>query len=308
MKKIVIAEPLGIASELLHSFIEDFTPSEYYFTFHDTKPDNQEELGNRIADADIVVIANYPLSSAALKKASHLEYICIAFTGVDHVDIDYCKSNHIQVSNCKGYSTTSVSELVFGLIISLYRKIKSCNPSQSTFTGLEISGKKFGIIGTGAIGMQTALLAEAFGADIYGYSRTPDKEGIKYLPLNELLQTCDIISIHTPLNRDTEYMIGEKELSLMKETAILINTARGKIIDNAALAAALTNHLIAGAAIDVYETEPPVPQTHPLLTAPNVILTPHIGFNTKEALIRRAKIVFDNIKSWNKGEQKNIIC
>ena len=94
----------------------------------------------------------------------------------------------------------------------------------------------------------------------------------------------------------------------MKETAILINTARGKIIDNAALAAALTNHLIAGAAIDVYETEPPVPQTHPLLTAPNVILTPHIGFNTKEALIRRAKIVFDNIKSWNKGEQKNIIC
>ena len=309
MKEIIIAEPLNISKELLSSLINSFPFPDCHFTYYDTKPGSQDELGKRIVNADIAVIANCPFTSEALKMASNLKYICVAFTGTDHVDINYCKSKQIQVSNCAGYSTASVAELVIGYILSLYRKLRNTDPSrQSTFSGLEISGKKIGIIGTGAIGLQVASLAKAFGADVYGYSRTPNKPEIEYLSLNKLLKTCDIISIHTPLNEETEYLIGLKELSMMKETSILINTARGKIVDYTALATILKKHSIAGAAIDVYENEPPISKTHPLLTAPNTILTPHIGFNTKEAMIRRIDIVFDNIQNWIRGTQKNIIC
>lgn len=314
MKKIVIAQPLGISKKILDSLTKNLPAEDYSISAYDTLPSGQDELGKRLSDADIAIIANYPLTREALAQSPRLKYLCVAFTGVDHVDIDYCKENGIAVSNCAGYSTQSVAELVFGTIISLYRRLMDCDSAvrsgrnNTGLIGTEIGGKKFGIIGTGAIGIKVAQIARSFGCETYGYSRTEKDASIQYVDLKTLLTTCDIISIHLPLTSLTKGLITENELSLMKRNAIIINTARGPIMDYTALANALSDHTIAGAAIDVYENEPPLPESHPLLKAPNLILTPHIGFDTEEAMHRRAIMAFDNIYSWFKGIPLHCIC
>lgn len=313
MKHIVIAQPLGISSALLESLFQDLQKDGYTLTAYDTLPKDQADLGQRLSDADLAVIANYPLKKEALEKAASLKYLCVAFTGVDHVDISYCQEKGIAVSNCAGYSTESVAELTFGLILSLYRKLQETDPAtrngknNAGLMGIEIGGRKFGIIGTGAIGQRVADLANAFGAKVYGYNRSQKGHGIEYTDLDTLLSTCDIVSVHLPLTPKTHHLLSEEKLSLMKSDAILINTARGGVIDNAALAKLLEESKIAGAGIDVYDTEPPLSADYPLLHAPHTILAPHVGFDTEEAMARRAVIVVNNIVSYLEGKQKNII-
>lgn len=313
MKHIVIAQPLGISSDLLDSLFQDLKKEGYTLTAYDTLPKDQGDLGDRLATADLAVIANYPLKKEALEKAASLKYLCVAFTGVDHVDTSYCQEKGIAVSNCAGYSTESVAELTFGLILSLYRKLAEAGTAthegktNAGLMGIEIGGRKFGIIGTGAIGQRVADLAHAFGAKVYGYNRSHKGTGIEYTDLDTLLSTCDIVSVHLPLTPETHHLLNKEKLSLMKSDAILINTARGGVIDNEALAQLLTEGKIAGAGIDVYDTEPPLPADYPLLQAPNTVLAPHVGFDTEEAMARRAVIVFDNLTSYLKGQQKNII-
>lgn len=174
--------------------------------------------------------------------------------------------------------------------------------------GIEIGHRKFGIIGTGAIGRRVADIASAFGADVYGYSRSRTAANITYTDLDTLLSTCDIISVHLPLTGETHGLLSREKLSLMKQGAILINTARGGVIDNAALADLLREGKIAGAGIDVFDGEPPLAKDDPLLSAPNTVLTPHVGFFTEEAMARRAVIVMDNLRAYLKGEQENVIC
>ena len=167
---------------------------------------------------------------------------------------------------------------------------------------------KFGIIGMGAIGTRTAQLAKAFGCEVLGFNRSPRQiEGVRMTDLDTLLSECDIVSLHVPLTDETRGLIGERELSLMKPDAVLINTARGPVVDSRALAAALKEGRLAGAAVDVYETEPPIAQDHPLLTAPNVTATPHVAFATKEALYQRAAIVFDNVAGYLDGKPQNVM-
>ena len=313
MKHIVIAQPLGISSALLDSLFQNLKKEGYTLTAYDTLPVDQTDLGNRLADADLAVIANYPLKKEALEKASSLKYLCVAFTGVDHVDISYCQEKGIAVSNCAGYSTESVAELTFGLILSLYRKLSDAGvatrsgKNNAGLMGIEIGGRKFGIIGTGAIGQRVADLAHAFGAKVYGYNRSQKGQGIEYTDLDTLLSTCDIVSVHLPLTPETHHLLNKEKLSLMKSDAILINTARGGVIDNAALAELLQEGKIAGAGIDVYDTEPPLPADYPLLHAPHTVLAPHVGFDTEEAMARRAVIVVDNLEAYLQGEQKNVI-
>lgn len=311
---LVIAEPLAVAPELIESLSKDFKEKGWTLTVYTDRPKNQAELGSRLSKADAAVVANYPLRREALEQASRLQYLCIAFTGVDHVDIACCRERHIAVSNCAGYSTEAVAELVFGLILGLYRKLKAADHAARTggtnagLMGIELSGKRFGIIGTGAIGSRTAEIARAFGCDVWGYNRTPKDETIHYADLDTVLSTSDIISVHLPLTDETRGLISAEKIKEMKPNAILINTARGPVIDNMALAEALKAGTIAGAGIDVYETEPPLPADHPLLSAPNCLLTPHEGFFSAEAMQKRAVIVFDNLKAWADGKQKNIIC
>ena len=314
MKEIVIAQPLGVSKETLDTLLAPLIGRGYHLTLWDSLPKNQVDLGNRISKADLAVIANYPLKKEALDKASSLKYLCVAFTGVDHVDIDTCREKGIAVSNCAGYSTESVAELAIGMMLSLYRKLAEGKDAAAHgktgagLRGIEIKDRTVGIIGTGAIGYRTANLAKAFGAKVIGYNRSHSHDDITYTDLNTLLQTSDIVSIHLPLTKDTRHFIDKDKLSLMKKDAILINTARGGIIDNEALAEALKKGEIAGAGIDVFDMEPPLPEDYPLLSAPHTVLTPHVGFDTEEAMERRAAIVADNLKSFVEGKQKNIIC
>ena len=314
MKEIVIAQPLGISKETLSSLSAPLEKEGYHITAFDSLPKGQEDLGSRLEKADLAVIANSPLKKEALEKAASLKYLCVAFTGVDHVDIDTCKEKGIAVSNCAGYSTESVAELTFGMILSLYRKLADGSRAarnggtNATLRGIEIKGRTVGIIGTGAIGSRVAELAKAFGARVIGYNRSHKNPDIQYTDLDTLLKTADIVTVHLPLNDETQHILDGEKLSLMKKTAILINTARGGVIDNKALADCLTKGTIAGAGIDVFDGEPPLPEDYPLLHAPHLVLTPHVGFDTEEAMERRAVIVFDNLESYLAGNQKNIIC
>ncbi|MCK5168482.1 MAG: hydroxyacid dehydrogenase, partial [Bacteroidales bacterium] len=240
--------------------------------------------------------------------------ISVAFAGVDHIPMDLCRKKNIVVSNAAGYSNHAVAELVVGSAISLYRKIiwsDSQTRKSSTregFLGSELYGKTFGIIGLGQIGQETAKLANAFGCKVIAYSRTVKNiPNVDFVELEYLLKESDIISLHVPLTEETQHLIGEKELQLLKPTTILINTARGAIVDYKSLAVVLKNKKIAGAAIDVYEKEPPLDKNHPLFEAPNVVLLPHIGYATKEAIELRGEIVIDNINKWLSGNPQNVM-
>lgn len=312
--KLVIIEPLGVEDEKLISMAKEALPEDLEIVYYNTRVSDDETLIERGKDADIIVVSNLPMSENVIRGCKNLKLLSVAFTGIDHIAVDACKDKGVMICNCAGYSTVAVADLVFGLIIDLYRNISTCNEvvrkegTKNGLIGFELEGKKFGIIGTGAIGMRVAKIANAFGCEVYGYSRTPKEvEGITYVDKETLLSTCDIVSLHTPLNASTKGLIGKEELALMKENAILINTARGPVVDSEALAEALNTGKIAGAGIDVFEMEPPVPSTHPLLHAKNVIATPHVAFATKEALVKRAVIVFDNVAKYLNGTPQNVM-
>ncbi len=316
--KIVMIEPLGIAPEKLEEATAAVKARGHEIVVYDTKEEDAEKLAARGKDADIIVIANQPFRKNVIEQCKSLKLLSVAFTGVDHIDVDFCKERGIRVCNAAGYSTNAVAELAFGLAISVLRSIPACDAicrkegTKAGLIGSELFGKTFGVIGTGAIGGRVARIAQAFGCKVIAYSRTVKPElqaaGVTYLPLEDVLATSDIISVHTPLNDKTKGLIGEKELALMKKSAILLNTARGPIVDSAALAYALNEGRIAGAGIDVFEMEPPVPMEHPLLHSKHTVVTPHIAFASQEALFTRAQIVSENILKWEDGKPQNVIC
>lgn len=318
MKEICIMEPLGISKEQLEEIFQPLLSVGYSLKIHETKETDQERLLERIKEATVLVLANQPLSGDLIRKAKNLEMISIAFTGVDHVDINTCKELGITVSNAAGYSTSAVAELVFGLAISVMRHIVECDSrtrNRGTKDGLigpELYGKTFGVIGMGAIGVATARIAKAFGCRVIAYNRSPkpnlEQEGFVFSDIDTICKEADIISLHVPLTSETTHLIDRRRLELMKETAILINTARGPIIDMEALKDVLEAGNIGGAGIDVFEMEPPLPIDHPLCKAPNTVVTPHIGFASLEAFIRRAHIVKDNIVEWHEGHPINVVC
>lgn len=312
--KLVILEPLGVNKEKLLGMAKDALGNEVDIVYYDTRVEDTETLIERSKEADAVVLSNLPYKKEVIENCPNLKMICVAFTGVDHVAMDYCKEKGIMVCNCAGYSTVAVADLVFGMVISLYRNIIPCDKvtreggTKNGLVGFELEGKKFGVVGAGAIGMRTAMIAKAFGCEVYAYSRTKKEvEGIQFVDLDTLMSTCDIISLHVPLNENTKGLVNSEKLSLMKESAILINTARGPVVDSAALAEALNSGKIAGAGVDVFEVEPPIPVDHVLFGAKNLIVTPHVAFATLEAFEKRAVIVFDNIEKWLKGTPQNVM-
>ncbi|MGN0671799.1 MAG: NAD(P)-dependent oxidoreductase [Anaerovoracaceae bacterium] len=311
--RIVLLEPLGIPDEVLVEKVRE-AAGDNEVIYYNTRREDTETLIERSRDADAVVLSNFKFSREVMEKCPHLKYICVAFTGYDHVDMDYARERGIAVSNCAGYSTSAVADLVFGFVIDLYRNIIKCNDvvrnggTKAGLIGPELEGKKFGIIGTGAIGSRVARIANAFGCKVYAYSRTrknlPD---VTFTDLDTLMSTCDIISVHVPQNSETTGMISKEKIALMKNDAVLINTARGPIVDSIALAEALNNGKIAGAAVDVFETEPPIDPEHPLLNARNCIATPHIAFASVQAMYKRADIVCENIRAYLEGNPVNLV-
>lgn len=306
--KITVVEPLGISKEQFETLRAEFETKGHKFKYYTDRDENSNVLAQRIGDADIVVISNIRLSADTMTKCQNIKMLSVAFTGLDHIDLEYCQAHNIEVFNASGYSTIAVSELAVGLMLDIYRKITELDNNtrqlgtRNNFLGRELHGKTIGVVGTGAIGTQTIRLLNAFGCKILAYSRTERDDvkvlGAEYVSLEELMSNSDIITLHIPATKETAQLINAKMLSLMKPSAILINTARGAVVDNHALAQALKEGKIAGAGIDVYETEPPLPDNHPLLSAPNTILLPHIAYATREAFDIRADIVMNNVRNW----------
>lgn len=314
--KISLLEPLGISKELVDELAEPILSAGHEFIYYDEKTTDIEELKRRSAWQDIVMIANNPYPAEVVKSADSLKLLAVAFTGIDHVGTDACKEKGITISNCAGYSEICVSEQVIGMTIALLRKLSEGDQRVRTggtaagLAGTEIHGKTVGIIGCGKIGFMTAKLFQAFGAKVIAvanHERDEVKEaGIEYVTLQALLKNSDIISLHTPNNAETRGLIGKEEIDMMMPNAIFINCARGPIVDNVALADALNAEKIAGAGIDVFDMEPPIPEDYPLLHSKNTLLMPHTAFLTKESMVRRAEIEFENVIGFINGEPKNV--
>lgn len=308
--KIAVMEPLGVEQEKFMQIAREAVGDDVEIVCYDTRTADVEELGRRGRDADIIAIGNLPFPREVLEKCENVKMLAVAFTGLDHVDLKYCEERGIKVQNCAGYATTAVAELTFGLLLDLCRNIGKCDTAarnggtKAGLIGFELEGRTMGIVGTGAIGTRVAKLAAAFGMDVIAYSRTPGKvAGVRYVSLEELLAQADVVSLHVPLTDETRGMIGAEELALMKKTAVLVNTARGPVVDTKALADALNSGRIAGAAIDVFDAEPPLDADEPLINAKNTVVTPHVAFATDESMIKRAEIEFRNIAEFIKDKR-----
>ncbi len=313
--KVAILESLGISAEELAAHKAPFEKQGVTFAEY-AKTTDPDTLRREIADADACIIANMPFPDDVIRAGRQLKYIDVAFTGVDHVGLTAAKEQGIAVSNAAGYSNEAVSELVIGMVLSLARQIREADiRTRSGMTkdglhGWELKGKTVGIVGLGKIGSRSAQLFHAFDAAILSSSRTVHDNAPDYVeqvPLDDLLQRSDIVVLHCPANESTRGLINAEKLHLMKKTAILINAARGPVVVTADLVQALKDGTIAAAGIDVFDTEPPLSPEEPLLNAPGTLLTPHIAFATAESMSLRADIVFDNLKCWMEGKQKNII-
>lgn len=312
MKKIVILDGKTLG-ELDFTKLREFGELAYYDT---TKP---EEVVERIKDANIVLTNKVVLNENNLKEAKNLELICETATGFNNIDIVYAKNNNIAVTNVAGYSTNTVAQHTFATVLSLYDKlsyydnyVKSGDYAKSgLFTNVskpfyELEGKTWGIIGFGAIGKRVAKIAEVFGVNVIYYSTSGKNSNFDYkrVEFDELLSASDIISIHAPLNNNTEALINYDALKKMKDTAILVNMGRGPIVVEKDLAKAIDEELIAGAALDVFEVEP-IKSDNPLVNANNkerLVLTPHIAWASVEARNRLFKEVILNIKAFYNGE------
>jgi Lactate dehydrogenase and related dehydrogenases len=306
--KIVCTEPIGISASLAKELTDEFSSKGHDFVFYDNRNENPQELVSRLSDADVGIISNIPLRKEVLERCPKLKFIAVAFTGIDHIDTDYCKQKGIEIKNASGYATQAVAELAIGLMIDVYRRITFLDKqtrhsgTRNNFLGNQLSGKTVGVVGTGCIGTKVCALLKAFGCTVQAYSRSERQEvkqiGVTYVPLATLMMTSDIITIHTPLTENTFHLIGEAELQMCKPSAVIINTARGAVVNQELLARYLNEDKIAAAGIDVFESEPPLPQTHPLLGAKNCVLVPHVGYATREAFDIRIDIVMSNIREW----------
>lgn len=305
---IVCVEPLGISPEHFENLKKEFASQGHTFQYYLDRKEDATTLADRMKETDIAVISNIKLPAEVLQQCTHLQYLSVAFTGLDHIDLEYCKSHNISVQNAAGYSTTAVSELAIGMMLDLLRQITHFDGTirqgggRGMFLGRELRGKTVGVVGTGAIGTATIRLLLAFGSRVLAYNRSKHADveslGVRYTDLDTLMRESDIVTLHVPMTAETHHLISRERLAMMKPSAILINTARGNVVDIPALAEALTNGTIAGAAIDVYEQEPPLPTDHPLLNAPNCVCLPHIGYASREAFDIRADIVFDHVRKF----------
>lgn len=314
---VKLLEPLNISDQMIAELAKPIEALGHEFVYYNEKTTDVQELIKRSHDADVVMIANNPYPTEVIDSNEQLKLINVAFTGFDHVGLKEAAKQDILLCNAAGYANQAVAELTIGLVLDVYRRITQGDADirlseyPGPFQGAEIKGKTVAIIGTGKIGLMTARLFKAFGANLIAPNFNPSQEadelGFTYMELDELFTEADIVSLHVPLTDSTRGMVSRERLALMKESAILINCARGPIVDNAALAEALNEGMIAGAGIDVFDMEPALPADYPLLHAKNAVLTPHVAYLTNEAMALRATIAFDNTVAFLKGQPQNIV-
>jgi len=312
--KIVFLEPLSLCGCKANALKNEFQDKGHELIVFNDRNENEDELITRAEGADIIAVSNIRISKHFIDSCTKLKMISVAFTGVDHIDMNTCRNRNIIVSNSAGFSNESVAELAIGMMISTYRNIAwgdtitRMGGARENYLGSEINGKTVGIIGCGNIGERVAEICKVFGCNILAYNRTPKKiEGVTFTDKETLLKESDIITLHTPLTEETKGLISNDDFNIMKPSAILINTARGPVVDKQALYDALYNNKIAGAATDVYDKEPPLDKDDILLKAPNLLMLPHVAYATHESFEKRLNIVIDNIKLWLDGMPRNIM-
>lgn len=302
-KEILILEKLGIPDTEVEKMAKNLN--------YDLVWNPDKATANAV---EVIITIKKEVDREIVERYSNLKMIAVAFTGYDAVDMVVCRKKNIAVYNVPAYATNSVAELAVGLSISLLREIPKAdqfvkNKTWDLKPGMDLADKTIGIIGTGTIGIATAKLFKAFGCHLIGWSKSV-KDGFKNLggtyvdDIKHVFSQADIISVHLPLNPHTRGLIGQDELSVMKKSAFIINTARGPILNESDLIKILKDKKIAGAALDVFDTEPIQPDNE-LVHLKNVILTPHIAYKTEEALQRRAQVTLDNIKDFKEEKKGN---
>lgn len=279
-----------------------------------------EELIERIQGARVVVTKELPVGADLLSQfPDTVKLIVEAGTGYNNIDLNAAKERGITVCNIPAYSTERVAHTVIMMILNfastLQKQISMLTKGdRSNFTKYlqvshtEVNGKTLGVVGAGHIGMEVIKVAKALGMNILVHTRTPkaDGDGIRYVSLDELLEHSDYITLHCPLNEQTKYMINKEAISKMKPSAVIVNTGRGPLINEADLCEALAAKRIAGAGLDVQEVEPPA-EDSPLYTLDNVIITPHMGWKGLETRQRLVGIIRDNVQAFFKGEPINVV-
>ena len=280
----------------------------------------EQQLIKRIQGKDIIVTKEMIVNAEMIQQfPASIKLICEAGTGYNNIDLEAARKRGITVCNIPAYSTDRVAHTAIMMILNLsssmqiQMKMLACG-NHDNFTKnlqvphVEVNNKTLGVIGAGHIGKKVIQIAKALDMNILVHSRTPkeDEENIHYVTLEELLKNSDYVSLHCPLTENTKHMINKETLSLMKPSAFIINTSRGALIDEAALIEALKNGTIAGAGLDVQETEPPE-ENSPLYTMDNVLLTPHMGWKGLETRQRLVSILADNIKKFTEGNPINVV-
>ncbi|WP_168566194.1 D-2-hydroxyacid dehydrogenase [Crateriforma spongiae] len=284
-----------------------------------------DEIIPRCQDADVVLTNKVPLNAETLAALPQLRYIGVTATGTNIIDLEAASQRGIVVTNVPDYSSRSVAQHVFAMVLELANQVGRHNdavqdgqwqrcPDFSFTTGplIELAGSTMGIIGFGSIGRCTAAIARALGMNVLAYSRTPpkpdpnDPDAFTPVGLDDLLGQSDVVSLHCPLTPQTHHLINAQRLSTMKSSAWLVNTSRGPVIDEDALASALRNGVIGAAALDVLDSEPMKPD-HPLMGLDRCIITPHVAWATVQARRRLIDTVTANVRQWIDGDAVNVV-
>lgn len=318
--KIVILEGNVVGTDISLDCFNELGDVTFYI---DT--DTAEQVSERVCEAEIVICNKAPINESTLKDAKNVRLIAEFATGYDNVDIEYCKSRGIRVCNVRNYSTEAVAQHTFAMTLFLMEKLhyydnyvkSGAYQSQNRFSHFdvpfsELSGKTWGIVGMGHIGRLVAGIASAFGCHVIFYSASGSSTCTDYpkVDLDTLLETSDVVSLHCPLTDRTLNLIDAGALKKMKSTAILINVARGKVVNNPDLYDALVNHEIAAAGLDVLEVEP-LQADNPLSTfkdSNRLIITPHMAWCSTEAKHRCVDEAYENVKAFIEGRERNLIC
>lgn len=281
-----------------------------------------EEVAQRLAGATVAITNKVPLRADTLAQLPQLKMIAVAATGYDVIDVPYCREHGIAVANIRNYAVHTVPEHAFALILALRRNLLAYRADVEagqwqrseqfcffTHNIGDLHGSTIGIVGEGAIGQGTAAIARGFGMKVLFADHEPPKmDGVAFTPMEQVIAESDVLSLHCPLTPATRNLIGRSELQRMKRSALLINTSRGGLVDEAALIEALEQGWIAGAGFDVLTTEPPR-NGHPLLEVrrPNFILTPHVAWASDGAMQFLADQLIDNIDAWAAGRPQHLV-
>ena len=306
------------ASKMNYDHLLDFSVVSNDVQVYDDS--TNAELIERIQGARVVVTKELPVGAELLSQfPESVKLIVEAGTGYNNIDLDAARAKGITVCNIPAYSTERVAHTVIMMLLNFSSTMQQqigmlAKGDRSNFTKYlqvshtEVNGKTLGVVGAGHIGMEVIKVAKALGMNILVHTRTPkaDGDGIRYVSLDELLENSDYISLHCPLNDQTKHLINKETIGKMKPNAVIVNTGRGALINEADLCEALAAKRIAGAGLDVQEVEPPV-EDSPLYTLDNVIITPHMGWKGLETRQRLVGIIRDNIQAFLKGEPINVV-